>query len=184
MILNTMEVFNPSTNTWSTPKTTGNFTPRTALTSAVVNGKIYVMGGLSAIVNSELTPSWALNRLEIFDPSTNSWSSPITKGECIARKGMTSAVLNGKIYVLGGMVGGIILNTMEVFDPATNSWNTPSLVGACTPRTGPTCAVVNGTIFAMGGRNIAGYINAVESIDLEPIPIAIKQYSKETSGAP
>ncbi len=40
-----------------------------------------------------------------------------------ARQELASAVLNGKIYVIGGLnADGISTNTVEVYNPATNTW--------------------------------------------------------------
>ena len=36
----------------------------------------------------------------------------------VARHGVASAVLNGKLYA----IGGVNLNTVEIYDPSTESW--------------------------------------------------------------
>ena len=114
---NFLEVFDPSTNTWSTPSTTGTFSPRGLLTSSVVASKIYVMGGQGPSQIS-IAP---LNTLEVFDPRTNVWSTPVTSGTFTARQELSSSVLNGKIYVLGGYTPHQELNTVEVFTPGPSS---------------------------------------------------------------
>jgi hypothetical protein len=130
-------------NVWSTPTTTGTFTARYDLTSSVVNGKIYAMGGNNGIT---------VNILEVFDPSTNAWSTPTTTGTFTARYGLTSDVVNGKIYAMGG-ANSTYLNTLEVFDPSTNTWSTPTTTGTFPPRFLHTSSVVNGKIYAIGGSN-------------------------------
>ena len=145
-LVSAVEVFDPATNTWSTATTTGTFTPRTYLTASVVNGKIYVMGGING-------SGTALNTLEVFDPATNIWSTPTTTGTFSPRLDLASAVINGKIYVIGGQKGNSYLNTFEVFDPATNIWSTPATTGTFTSRNGLGASVVNGVIYAMGGYN-------------------------------
>jgi N-acetylneuraminic acid mutarotase len=159
---NILEVYDPVTNLWSTPVTTGTFTARDSHTSAVVNGKIYVMGGYDAS-----SPN-AMTKLEVFDPATNTWSAPATTGTFTGRGGLSSAVVNGKIYVMGGSHSGLAntSNTLEVFDPATNSWSTPVTTGTFSPRSYFTSQVVNGKIYTMGGTNSSGIgVNTFEVFD-------------------
>ena len=41
---------------------------------------------------------------------------------------MSSAVIDGKFYAIGGSDGSTQLDSMEIYDPATNSWTQgPSL---------------------------------------------------------
>jgi kelch-like protein 1/4/5 len=40
----------------------------------------------------------------------------------IARGGLGVAVLDGRLYAVGGYDGSSCLSTVEVFDPSTNSW--------------------------------------------------------------
>src|SRR4051812_16901990 len=79
--------------TWSAAASEG-FTPRADLTSCVVNGKIYAIGGWDSI--------GVLNTLEVYDPSTNTWSTPQTTGTFTARAYLSSCVVGDKIYVIGG----------------------------------------------------------------------------------
>ena len=116
------------TKSWVT-ESSGNYIPRQHLTSAVVDGKIYVMGGENDTSNE-------LAVLEVFDPATNTWSTPVTTGTLTPRKSPASAVVNNKIYVIGGENQNGPLNTLEVFDPATNVWSTPATSGDFYPRVG------------------------------------------------
>ncbi len=97
----TIYVYDPSTNTWSTPATSGWFIARESHTASVVNGKIYVIGGDSSFENLQSTYIDA-GSLQVFDPSSNTWSTPGTIGALIPRSGHTAAVVNGKIYIIGG----------------------------------------------------------------------------------
>jgi len=133
-----------TTLTWVTESSV-NFTPRAGLASAVVNGKIYVMGGANA--------TSALNTLEVYDPATNSWSTPTTTGTFTPRSGLACAVVNNKIYAIGGANDTAFLNTLEVFDPATNTWSTPVTTGTFPPCSQMTASVVNGMIYVIGGYN-------------------------------
>lgn len=147
-ILSTLEIFDPAANSWSTPATTGTFTSRFWMTSSVVDGKIYVMGG----THDPVLHTLPVNTMEVFDPSTNSWSMPATSGKFTAREGLASAVVGGKIYVIGGNVTGLNgFNTLEVFDPAANTWTTPVTSGTFTPRVFLSACVSNNKIYVIGG---------------------------------
>ena len=93
--VNSIEVFDPATNVWSTLSTTGKYTPRDGLTSVVLNGMIYVIGGE---VTGNLT-----NIVEILDPLSQKWSTPQTTGNFIPHEDHISNLVNGKIYVIGGV---------------------------------------------------------------------------------
>lgn len=141
---------------WSAAASSG-FTPRAGLTSAALNGKIYVMGGFS--------DTTFLNTLEVYDPKSDSWSTPITTGTFSPRRGLCSAVVRDKIYVIGGYNGKNWLNTLEVFDPAKNTWTTPTTTGTYTPREKLCCSVVNDKIYVIGGFDGTTHFNIVEVFD-------------------
>ena len=72
------------------------------------------------------------------------------------RTGFSTAVVDGKIYLIGGTPfqnrrGPYGLSTVEVYDPQTNSWE--QVADMPTPRTSTETAVVNGTIYVCGGYN-------------------------------
>ena len=142
--------------TWTTASSIG-FTPRSALTSCVVNNMIYVMGGYNG--------SSYYNTLEVFDPNTNTWSTPSTTGTFTARRGLACSVVDGKIYVMGGYNGSTVLNTLEVFDPSTNVWSTPKTTGTFTAREKLCSSVVNNKIYAMGGFDGNTHLNTLEVFD-------------------
>ena len=163
-LVNTLEVFDPSSNTWSAPVTMGTFTPRAFLTSAVVNDKIYVFGGMDS-VNSAAN-IFADNILEVFDPSTNAWSTPITTGVFTPREGPTSAVLDGKIYVIAGLLeADWQSNIVEVYDPSDSTWSTPTTFGILTPRCFGTSDVVDGKIYVIGGGGFHGETIPIDMFD-------------------
>ena len=64
--------------------------------------------------------------VEVYDPTSNTWSMLDAKLNK-EREGLGIAVLNNKIYAVGGFNGRdgstIILNTVEVYDPDLNSWS-------------------------------------------------------------
>ena len=87
-------------------------TPKYFVSAAVMNGKIYVIGGVNAI--------GSVNTVEEYDPVTNVWTSMPSMST--ARNPSASSVGN-KIYVIGGGVG-VYLTLVEEYDPVTNIWVT------------------------------------------------------------
>jgi len=162
-VLNTLEVFDPASNSWYELVSTGTFIPRFGQSSSVINGKIYVMGGLT-----EPSDSSTVNLLEVFDPQSNVWSKPTTTGISTKRYGFTSAVINGKIYVIGGKgkaadVGYV--TTVEVFDPSTNQWAAPVTTGTFTARSQLTSCVINNKIYVFGGGDSTKVFNTLQVFD-------------------
>ena len=89
---------------------------RAYLTSAVVDDKIYCIGGTTF-------DGSASNSIEVYDPKTDTWE--IKTPMPTSRHSLTSAVVDGKIYCIGGY-GGSNRNIVEVYNPKTDSWETKS----------------------------------------------------------
>jgi len=123
-------------------------TARGGLGVAVVNGKIYAIGG----VNNDT--QLAVN--EEYDPATDTWTT--REPMPTARSGFAIAIYQSKIYVMGGTVGtGVnvgFTGVTEVYDPATNTWETKTSMP--TPRADLCANVVNGTIYLIGGKEYWG----------------------------
>ena len=106
--------------------------------AAVVGNRIYVLGGYH--------PD-PLDLVEIYDVTTNSWSTGPSMPH--RRYGGSAAVAYGKIYVAGGGDGGQLWPDVDVFDPATNTWS--STTPLPTPRESPGASFANGMIYVIGG---------------------------------
>ena len=130
-------------------------TERAYHTSAVVDGKIYCIGGYNDSY---------LKKVEVYDPKTDTWETKTPMPT--ARYGLTSAVVNGKIYCIGGFGYSSYLNKVEVYDPETDTWATKTPMP--TKRSYLASAVVDGKIYCIGGEsNTTGYSNKVEVYDPE-----------------
>jgi N-acetylneuraminic acid mutarotase len=146
MFLSTFQfpVGSAAENEWTTRKPMP--TARGGLGVAVVNGKIYAIGGK----NDEI--SLAVN--EEYDPVTDTWNTK--EPMPTARSGFAIAVYQSKIYVIGGTVGestdlvSAFTGVVEVYDPATDSWETKTPMP--TPRADFCANVVNGKIYLLGGK--------------------------------
>ena len=122
------------------PSATADPTERIGAVEEVVNGKMYVIGGM--------TLRESLRSVAVYDPAADTWTS--ANAIPTDRTMAASAVLNGCIYVIGGRnpEGGVVAQ-VERFDPAKDTW-TPCRDMA-TPRWGHSAVAVSGTIFVFGG---------------------------------
>jgi len=133
--VNTVEAYNPSTNTWTTKSSMPS--PRRQLGVGVVNGILYAVGGstLDGVV---------MSTVEAYDPSTNSWT---TKASMPTRRAdMAVTVIDGTLYAVGGAGGE---RTIEAYHPESDTWTieTPMPTG----RTFLGAGTVNGVLYAVGG---------------------------------
>merc|ERR1711966_535318 len=91
----------------------------------------------------------ALNELEIYDCLRDCWTEgpPLN----IPRRNGCSAVLDGRVFAIGGFDGTSILNLVESYDPRMKSWMECSPL--LTPRSSGLCTVSGGKIWVMGGTS-------------------------------
>ncbi len=155
-------IYDIKTKSWS--KGPNLPTPRGALTATVVGTKIYAIGGAKNPEYStpELRPTVPVENVatnEVFDTATGSWSSVAPM--LTARNHHGAALIDGKIYVVGGRIGSTFIiglsnnvSTNEVYDVAKNTWS--SVLGMPTPRSGVGTAVLNGRLHVLGGE---AYLN-------------------------
>lgn len=140
-------------------------TPRHGLCSAVLDGKIYVIGGRGA--SDEI-----LAVVERYDPEHDIWETGIDllqEPRCYA----AAVSLNGKIYVIGGRGGqDQLLKTVEMYDPLQNQWS--YVQNLHQRREALAAAVLEGKIYAIGGFRTQ-YLNSVEKYD----PV-LNTWEKET----
>ena len=123
-------------------------TSRGTAGSAVVNGKIYVIGGAN--------PS-AVATVEEYNPALNSWASKANMPT--ARSGLVCSVVNDKIYAIGGSEG---MKTVEMYNPSNNTWTTKR--NMLVSRRWHASAVYNNKIYVFGGDG-GGVLNSVEEYD-------------------
>jgi hypothetical protein len=85
--------------------------------------------------------------LPIVTATEDSWA--IMEPMPTARAGMGVAVVDGKIYAIGGHNWGNTSGINEMYDPETDTWTTKTPMP--TPRTNFGIAVVENKIYAIGG---------------------------------
>lgn len=152
--------YNPATDRWRALAPMPS--KRGAAVAAVVNGKIYVIGGAAVHPGSNESalqpgkPHRSVGTVEEYDPKTDSWSqrSPMPT----ARNHAAIGAVNDKIYVIGGRLGSAFIftasntNVVEEYDPSSDQWG---LVGNRMPtqRSGGAWAVHKGRIYVAGGEH-------------------------------
>ena len=141
--LSTVEVYNPETDTWV--KKADMPTPRDALSTSMVNGKIYAIGGRPGF----FAGGSPLPAVEEYNPGTDTWTEKSDMPT--ARWGLSTCVVNEKVYAVGGTDGSIALSTVEVYDPRTDTWMDEADIP--TARWQLSTSVVDGKIHAIGGRD-------------------------------
>jgi N-acetylneuraminic acid mutarotase len=186
--VNTVEVYDPTTNLWSTK--TALPTARAYMQAGVANGKIYVFGGWTSPEN----PTYGyVNATEIYNPQTDTWSAGAAIPLPIYRYAL--AALDNKMYLIGGnervraIAGGFdypTVNRMLIYDPATNTWamgaSLPvaviAVAGATTGITAPAAIYVFGENTDRGSHTFTqiynpksnSWLNGTESPEFNTAP--------------
>merc|ERR1719424_1139071 len=109
-VISSLERYDASTNEWEEEAVAPMPTARTRPGMAVLDGKLYVAGGVSEADGA------TSNLVERYDLAANAWEEVAPMAE--ARHAHGVAVLDGKLYALGrrGALGWV-----ERYDPATNA---------------------------------------------------------------
>ncbi|XP_002974117.2 kelch-like protein 17 [Selaginella moellendorffii] len=138
-----MAVYDFEHNVWE--EAAAMLEPREAFACGVIEGRIYVAGGLCRHYSTE---NARLRSAEVYHPEKNSWLRlpPMKeKRSCCA-----SAVAGDKLYVIGGYSTPLILTSVEVFDPREGSWETCSEMQEPWIIVG--CAAIGPFIYVVGSK--------------------------------
>ena len=140
-------MYDPATDSWTTRKPMP--TPRSSFGIAVVDKKIYVIGGFP-------NPIFPNGLNEVYDTVTDTWETKASMPT--ARDALCANVVGGKICCIAGMAVPKLIDANEVYDPSTDSWT----IKAPMPdfnRFGLadlTSAVVDNKIYVFGGGSSLG----------------------------
>jgi N-acetylneuraminic acid mutarotase len=134
--------YNPVTDGWTRlPSPFGSNTPTgSPYGGGVIDGKLYLTA--SSYYTGDA-------RFSVYDPATNRWTTKPILGA--ARAGAATAVLSGKLYMMGGSRwnaardGIDTLDLTSVFNPITNIWSQRARLPS--PRAG-----VAGTTVRLNGN--------------------------------
>ena len=126
---------------------------RAYATAEVLDGRIYVVGGESKSKGLSLfSTDISIKYAEAFDPVNNRWRNLAKMPR--ARSHISSAVIQGNIYVFGGYLGNVInLSTYGnyyIYDPTKDAWSEGGSMDRV--RAGHTSTIANGRVYFIGGQ--------------------------------
>jgi N-acetylneuraminic acid mutarotase len=171
--------YDPATDLWRALQPMPG--KRGAAAAAVVNGKVYVIGGAGVHpgapdrplqMGPDGTPQRSLGTVEEYDIASNRWRerSPMPT----ARNHFVVAALNGKIYAIGGRLAspfvslGSDTDVVEVYDPASDSWGVPR-ARLSTLRASMAWGIHDGRVYIAGGEiqtaEVSSSFRTVEAYD-------------------
>ncbi len=134
-----LEIYDIASNTWTTGP--AEPAPFAGAGSAVLDGKLYLVGGCGAST-CETTD------VSVYDPATSTWShiapypDPISWNSC--------AGIDGKLYCAGGTnISSDDIQDAYVYDPAANAWS--ALPDMPIPLWGSAYAAANGLLVISSG---------------------------------
>ncbi len=141
-----VRIFDVAAGTWAH----GPELPRAVhhANAAVVDGTIYVVGALESFQFSATGLIWAWN------PATDAaWQERGAMPAGTERGAAVTAVLDGRIYVAGGLRGGAAVADVSAYDPGAGTWDdtVPDLPA---PRDHACGGVVAGALHVVGGRQV------------------------------
>jgi N-acetylneuraminic acid mutarotase len=136
--LNTSELYNPSTGTWSY---TANNMAQDRFGSSIIklqDGRVLITGGSVGGNGGS-----CYNTAEIFNPATNTWSSAGTMPYAGTFEQMT-VLSDGRVFVAGGGCTSDLSNS-TIYNPVTNTWSSTASLPV-TPATGVSFLLDNGNV--------------------------------------
>lgn len=145
--LNTCDVYNPATGTWTLKDNSKNanknrsmLLPRSGHSATLLsNGRLLVAGGYS----KTRTTSGNTATCELYDPVTDQWS--FTGSMAVARRGDPALLLpNGRVLALGDA-------SCEIYNPATGTWNSTGSMLHRRAYGFTATLLLNGTVLVTGG---------------------------------
>ncbi|MBX3301178.1 MAG: hypothetical protein KF693_03080 [Nitrospira sp.] len=141
-------------------------TKRTEVAAAVLNGKIYVVGGfekpsLGNVMNFAITPS-----VEVYDPAMDRWTSKAPLPVGLHHVGIS--VVEERLYVIGGYAQSAFsvwnpVAKVYAYDPATDNWTERAPMP--TARGALSITEHDGKLYTIGGYDRKGNNAQVEVYD-------------------
>jgi N-acetylneuraminic acid mutarotase len=159
--LDTVEVYIPSTDTWTTVAPLPD--ARSGLAATVgPDGRIYAIGGYSpgCACTTEVTA---------YSPITNTWTSvaPLPTGRRFL-DAVTGA--DGNIYAVGGLTDASTDTTeVDVYNAATNTWTVGPSLNTARDSLG-VAKGLDGAVYAVGGFTGGVVSGAVERLQTDTVP--------------
>ncbi|HUT87380.1 MAG TPA: kelch repeat-containing protein [Candidatus Heimdallarchaeota archaeon] len=137
--------------------------PRHSGATVVVNGLIYVIGGIeygnSMTVYGQSYDVTTGAVVEAYDPATDAWTAKaplpypvnLMTRKAEGRQWLAAAAYNGKIYTFGGAnIYGEVRDTIDIYDVATDTW-TVGIARLPRPTVGLAATAFGEAIYLFGG---------------------------------
>jgi N-acetylneuraminic acid mutarotase len=148
-VLNSVEALDLTTSTWTALPDLAS--GRHGLAVAAVGKTVYAIGGSTSPADSQVSAAAEALKLAPRKPQPAAEWRPLPDAPT-ARLMAASTVLDGKIYIAGGMLGHAeTLDTFESFDPKTGEWQT--LPPLPIPLHHAAAAAYRGEIVVLGGAS-------------------------------
>jgi N-acetylneuraminic acid mutarotase len=156
--LDSVEIFDPATETWSDAPALHE--KRFSFTLTAVGNRAYAIGGVTEAAGG-------ISSVEIFDGATNTWSFGTSVVGPPREHHSAIATADGRVLVAGGKNPNVTpLDRVDAYDTLLDTW---SAIGTLSgKRTSPTLArLPSGAILIMGGFEQlgAGTVATVERTD-------------------
>lgn len=134
-------------------------TARTEVAGAVLDGKIYVIGGYDE--SGKTT-----DVVEVYDPQTDRWSRGSSLPERVDHAAATA--YNNKLFVVGGYIAvegqRTPTNKSFIYDPSKDKWQ--EIKSMPTSRGALTANFINDVLYAIGGQDLSRKtVNTNEAYD-------------------
>jgi hypothetical protein len=149
-VLNSCELYDPSTNTWKLAASMN--TPRQRFQACMLpDGRVFVAGGLTDLGNS------TTNTCEIYDPVADTWRLTASMDEAREEFGLC-VIPDNKIALIGGLDGNIsqVVSSADIFDVATETMTTLPNQLQITCAVSAVYSKLSNSIYVAGG-NQGGY---------------------------
>ncbi|HCO97053.1 MAG TPA: hypothetical protein DIU00_24455 [Phycisphaerales bacterium] len=114
-----------------------------------------------------------MSTVEAYDPATDVWTRKASMPT--AKQFLSSSVVNGKIYAIGGCGDPYSSNpyaTVHSYDPATDSWTKMADMLPTARKFHATCAV-DGKIYAIGGSSVTAFNSSITMVEEYDIGLSV-----------
>lgn len=173
-----------ASNTWATRAdmpTDRWFVATATFPTGTGAASLYVIGGSNSN-HGALAP---LGKVQVYNPATNTWVTKASTPHVVAGYGNNGAqVINGLIYLPGGMRNWQGYGYLQVYHPATNTWVDKAPLPPITPNRGNGLALgasgaIDGKLYVAGtclyfdtrcGSGFMRYDPATDHWTLLPLP--------------
>ncbi len=157
--VNTCEIYDPATNTYTATGSMG--VARAGHAATLLNdGRVLVVAGNKDLSDVIKALNGMLKTCEIYNPTTGTWSSTSSVAEKVIGPSLTT-LANGQVLVAGGArvnffigipIGVVSVTRCQLWNPSSGTWtNTGSMKQHRSVHTFNTIRLLDGRVFIAGG---------------------------------